>query len=199
MWRALCGVRLAACLGVTFGLTACATWSPAPADVVTSGRFALTARGTGSDGSSRHESQSGRFTLSQAGVLTTLDLASPLGTTLARLQASPAGARLQVPDSGGLRDIVEPDAEALAERVLGFPLPLVGLPSWIRGEPLGARPSQPLDDTAADGFRQDGWVVRVEERFAAPHAPQPRRLTLVRAGTTVSPAITLRIVLDDPR
>ena len=187
---------VAGALALGAGLAGCTTLAPPATADITTGRFALTIRGVGSDGAPRSESQSGRFTLAQAGAVTTLDLATPLGTTLARLQASPAGARLQVPEAGGLREVSEPDAEALAERVLGFPLPLAGLPAWVRGVPLASRPAVPLTD--ADGFRQDDWRVRFDERYGGALAPRPRRLTLARDATAVAPAITLRIVLDDP-
>lgn len=176
----------------------CASLPPPPiAEQTFTGRFALTASGRGSDGTPRVENQSGRFTLVINAGTTTIDLASPLGNTLARLQSSSAGARLQVPEGGSLREIHDTNAEALAERVLGFALPLAGLPWWIRGEPAPDRAARVEHEAGAIArIEQDGWTILVNERFDSP--PSPRRLTLARAPSAQSPSMSLRVVLDAP-
>lgn len=176
-------------------LAACAALPPPAAEQSFAGRFALTAVGRDADGAPRNENVSGRFTLAVAGDSATLDLASPLGTTLARLQSLPDGARLQVPENGGLREVRDANAEQLAERVLGFPLPLAGLPWWIRGLPAPDRAAQVTREaTAITYFEQDGWAIHIDERFDGRGAP--RRLTLTRAASALSPSINLRVVLD---
>jgi outer membrane lipoprotein LolB len=175
-------------------LSACASLSPPVAERHYAGRFALTSETLGADGAPQRENVSGRFVLASGAAQTTLDLASPLGTTLARLESSPAGARLQVPEDGALREVRDADAGSLAERVLGFPLPLAGLPWWIRGEPMPGRAVRRLNADALATFEQDGWRVSIDERFAA---GAPRRMTLIRPAAAAAPAITLRVVLDD--
>ncbi len=180
-------------------LFACTTLPPPAALHTTTGRFALSAEGIRATGAPVRESLSGRFTLSQTADTTTLDLSSPLGNTLARLQSDPSGAQLQVPESGGLRVIHNANAEALAEEVLGFALPLAGLPWWIKGQPIPERPAQ-LSQLQREGalithIDQDGWGIHIDQRFD--NSATPRRLTLVRPASTMSPAITLRIVLDE--
>jgi outer membrane lipoprotein LolB len=142
------------------------------------------------------------------GAALTLDLASPLGNTLARVDVSPDGARLRAPgNDGSLQELAGPSAEALAEQVLGFALPVVGIGDWIEGRPAPAPPASIAGvTTGADGaverIEQDGWSITVEERFAA--GARPRRLTFERAArpasafTTAAPAVTLRLVLDEP-
>jgi len=49
----------------------------------------------------------------------TLDLSTPLGTTVARVQSGAAGARLTVPTAGGLRTEQGPDPDALSLQGLG--------------------------------------------------------------------------------
>ena len=187
-----CAVTLIAALL----LAACTTLPPpaAPNTLLntTTGRFALNATGTRPDGTPLRESMSGRFTLSVATDSTTLDLASPLGNTLARLQSNASGALLQVPEDGGLRTVHNSNPEALAEDVLGFPLPLKGLPWWIQGEPAPDRPAQVQD---INHIEQDGWRIQIEERFE--RSATPRRLTLLRPAADMSPAITLRVVVDE--
>ena len=184
-------------IGLTVLLSACVSLPPPAGEQIFSGRFALSAIGRGADGTPQNENLSGRFTLAIAATTTTIDLASPLGPTLARLEASPEGARLQVPDGGSLREVRDSNAEQLAERVLGFPLPLIGLRWWILGEPAPDRPARvSREGRTITHIEQDDWSIRVDERFEGYAAP--RRLTLARAASAQSPSILLRVVLDAP-
>ncbi len=184
-------MRRAIACTVALLLAACTTLPPPAALHVTTGRFALNAVGTRANGTPLRENLSGRFTLSMATDNTTLDLASPLGNTLARLQSNPHGAVLQVPEDGGLRSVHHSNPETLAEEVLGFPLPLAGLPWWLQGRSAPEHPALSADNT----IEQDGWRIQIDERFERSSAP--RRLTLLRPGSAVTPAITLRVVLDE--
>lgn len=193
-WRGLrcgCSVGRAALAAIALLTSACTTFAPTVAERQYAGRFGLTAERVMPDGTPRRESLSGRFVLAAAAGGATLDLATPLGVTLARLETTAMGARLLLPEDGGLREVRDRDAEALAERVLGFPLPLTGLPWWIRGEPVPARTMRMEGDA---GFQQDGWRVAVDERFSG---GAPRRMTLTRAALASAPAITLRVALDN--
>lgn len=92
---------LAAPGGAAVLLGACASLPPPlPPERSYSGRFAATATLDG-----RSDSQSGRFVLQTRGAELTLDLATPLGTTLARLQDGPEGARLRAPAPDGRMQI----------------------------------------------------------------------------------------------
>lgn len=188
--RAACA-RVGALL-VSGGLVGCASLGPsAPAERVHTGRFSAVAQFA-----DRQENASGRFALSVRSGSLTLDLASALGTTLARVESGPDGARLTEPGSPP-RELRGASAEALAERVLGFALPTVGLGDWIVGRPA---PGRPAATTAHNGhliaIEQDGWTIRVLERFASNGLP--RRLVFERPAEPPSPAIRLQLVLDDP-
>jgi outer membrane lipoprotein LolB len=176
-------------------LAACATL-PGVSEVerVHTGRFAAT---TTLDG--RSENTTGRFTLSVGADHLALDLANPIGTTLARIETGPHGAVLRVPGDG-TREVRGRDASALAEEVLGWSMPVAGFADWITGKPDPRRPSQTLADAAGGArFEQDGWRVEIAERF---DDASPRRLVMTREAraatprTPAAPAITLRIVLD---
>lgn len=180
-------------------LSACATLPKPEASQTYTGRFALKAQGPTAHGNTLRENLSGRFTLALSTDTTTLDLASPLGNTLARLQSGPQGAQLQVPEDGGLRTLHHREAEVLAEEVLGFPLPLNGLRWWIRGEAIPERPAQVQQENGVSKqIEQDGWRIQIEERFEGHSGvnADPRRLSVQRAAGTHSPAINLRVVLD---
>ena len=45
-------------------------------------------------------------------------------------------------------------------------------------------------------IEQDGWTIRVLDRFGADGAP--RRLAFERPAAPYSPAVTVRLVLDAP-
>ena len=169
--------------------TACATLPPVTGTRSYQGRFSLLV-----SGSERHETATGRFELTVDGPNVTLDLSTPLGTTVARVQSGPAGARLTVPSAGGLRTEVGSDAEALSLRVLGWTLPASGLSDWVEGRPAPGRPYR-LDsgDDASSGLEQDGWTIRFERRSSDGRIG---RIDMARAQQSGAPAVSLRVVLD---
>jgi len=145
----------------------------------------------------QHDSVSGRFTMAVRSDNITVDLASPLGNTLARIQATDSGATLTAPQPDGSMATWEGTGpEALTETVLGWRLPVSGLADWIAGRPAAGRPFRL---TPADGMAQridqDGWIVRIDERFAV--TGEPRRLTLERADDGSGPAIRLKLIVDE--
>lgn len=184
-------MRAAAALAVAGVLLgACTTLAPVrEAERVHQGRFALTA--TWPD---RSESSSGRFSLAIHADGVTLDLSSPFGNTLARIDTDRSGARLTAPAAEGeLKRLQGPNADALAEQVLGWSLPVSGIGDWIVGRPTPSRPYRTLD---SGSIEQDGWVIHVLDRFGVDGAP--RRLSFERPATMGSPAVIVRLVLDDP-
>jgi outer membrane lipoprotein LolB len=155
------------------------------------GRFAASAKLD-----DRQDNLSGRFVLSVHGTSLTLDLASPLGTTLARVETGPQGARLTEPGSPP-RELRGPSAEALAEQALGFALPASGIGDWIVGRPVAQRASNTtLQQGRVSEIEQDGWTIRILERFGTNGLP--RRLVFERPAFAASPAIRLQLVLDEP-
>jgi len=180
--------RRAALALVLLGLAGCASLpAPPPAERVYEGRFAASARIDG-----KAESTAGRFVLrlGRDGAMT-LDLASPLGNTLARLELGPDGARLRAPQADGtLTEARGADGAALTTQLLGYPLPVEGLADWIDARPVPQRPAVVEDAGGRIAqIEQDGWTIRVQERF---EDGRPRRLLFERDGAT------LRLVLDAP-
>jgi len=119
-----------------------------------------------------------------------LELASPLGQTVALLSGDSAQVRLQAADG---RVSTADGWGALTEQGLGWPLPVQGLSFWIQGI---ARPGAPYGvETGADGrvavLRQDGWTIVYQAYGQAPDAAwRPSRLTLSY------PDVELRIAID---
>lgn len=171
----------------------CTTLPPIErAERVYSGRFAATV----AQGEQR-ESTSGRFTLVVRLDGVTIDLSTPVGNTLARIRTTPDAATLTAPQQdGSLRTWQGASPEALAEAVLGWRLPVSGLPEWLAGRPMSDRPvllAPP--DGPLQQFEQEGWTIRIEERFKGTGAPH--RLSLDRSAEATAPAIRLRLVVDE--
>lgn len=172
----------------------CTSFAPSePAPQVHTGRFSASI-----SRDERREAVSGRFTLAALPGRTTLDLASPLGNTLARVEAVGKLATLTAPQADGTLATWRGDSpDALAESVLGYRLPISGLPDWIAGRPAPGRTARVFPQTGpAQRIEQDGWVIGIDERFEPGGAP--RRLSFDRDGGGPDvPSIRLRLILDD--
>jgi outer membrane lipoprotein LolB len=182
---------LALLLAVAGGCTTFAPTVSAPS--VYTGRFSASIRR-----GEQHEAVSGRFTLAASAGRATLDLASPLGNTLARMDADASGATLTAPQADGTLATWRGDsADALAESVLGYRLPVSGLADWIAGRPVPGRAVRVSPASGpAQHIEQDGWIIAIDERFE--HNGAPRRLSFERqAAGSAAPSVRLRLVLDD--
>ena len=170
-------------------LTACATPSPSTADRAYSGRFVVTTAFA-----EKRESVSGRFSLEVRGQQQILELASPLGTTVARIEIEPSGARATGPR---MQEIRGADADALTEQLLGWTLPVSGLADWIEGRPVPQRPARiEREGGHVALIEQDGWLIRLSEYSES--AERPRRLVLERPAGASTPSVTLRLIVDEP-
>jgi outer membrane lipoprotein LolB len=170
-------------------LTACATPILAPPDRAYSGRFAVTT----AFGEQR-ENVSGRFNLEIRGPQQMVELASPLGTTVARVEIEPGGARAT---GAQMQEVRGADADALTQQLLGWPLPVSGLADWIEGRPVPTRVAR----VEREGGRvvlleQDGWTIRLPEYSEA--TARPRRLVLERPAGANTPSVVLRLIVDEP-
>lgn len=186
--------RAALALLVAAVVGGCTTFTPiGTAPIVYTGRFSA-----GISRGEQREAVSGRFTLAVSAGRTTLDLASPLGNTLARIETDAGGATLTAPRSEGTLATWQGDSvDALTESVLGYRLPVSGLADWIAGRPAAGRAMRvrPVSGPAQH-IDQDGWLITIDERFE--HNGAPRRLSFDRdAGDPAAPSVRLRLVLDD--
>lgn len=179
------GVVLA--LGVLAGCATPARIDTAAPDSVfqRTGRFAVSVQYD----SGRQEAVQGGFAWLDTGRLLTLDLANPLGTTLARVQVGPGSATLT--RSNGEQESA-PSADALVEKVLGSPIPVAGLRYWLRGQTGQASVSDVSRSPQGQPqrFVQDGW--RVELLRYDGSGPQLLRLNRNEANRSIS----VRLVVD---
>jgi outer membrane lipoprotein LolB len=183
---------------LALAMAGCASVPSAPpsgTEQVITGRFSVSAQGNG-----RSDSGAGRFTLTTAGPSLTLDLSTPLGTTLARLERDAKGARLNAPrDDGAMTTLQGTDPEGLLQDAFGWAIPVDGLADWIAGRPAPGTAARVQRDTAGSvsTIEQSGWTIEIQERFAGPSGT-PRRLLATRPASGPAPSLTLRLVLDEP-
>lgn len=173
---------------------ACATLT-APPDRLHTGRFsASTILPTGSAPASESpQSVAGRFTVEVRGARRIVDVASPLGTTIARIDIAPGSATATGPQ---MQTATGPDPDALVEQLLGWRLPVAGLADWIEGRPSAGRPARTEGEPGRlSVIEQDGWLIRIAEHTAA---GSPRLLTMERAPTARAQGLRVRLVLEDP-
>ncbi len=182
-----CGRLVALATGAL--LAACATPTLGPPDRSYTGRFSAT-----TTAGEQRESVSGRFNLEIRGSHQLLDLASPIGTTVARIEISPGGARAT---GAQMQEVSGPDADALTEQLLGWRLPVSGLVDWIEGRAAPDRTARVEREAGrAVVIEQDGWKISLPETFEA--TDRPRRLVLERPAAPNAPSVMLRLVVDEP-
>jgi len=173
----------------SIALSACATIS-APPDRVHSGRF--TATTIPAPNGPAAQSVSGRFTVEVRGTRRIIDMATPLGTTIARIDILPGSATATGPQ---MQTATGPDPDALVEQLLGWRLPVAGLSDWIEGRPAPGRPARThSEDGRLSLIEQDGWLIRIAEYGPA---GAPRLLTLERPAALPDPGLRVRLVLED--
>ena len=186
------GRRIARVLAIAAVLAGCAPLSPAP-ESVTADRAALGAAFTAEGRLSArrgNDGVAGQFSWRHESAHDTIDLTSPLGQTIARLDGDAGGVKIERPD--GRVDVAQ-DWDTLTARSLGLTLPVGGLSAWLRGFPReGSRYTFERDERNRPSLlRQDGWEVTYA--YAEPGATHATRLTLRYSGAD---PIEVRIVVD---
>lgn len=131
------------------------------------------------------EGSTGRFSWRHDALSDELLITSPFGQGVARINRRDGRVLLVTADS---KEYVAPDAESLTEKVLGWRLPLAGLPDWIRGRVSAARPAETRRDERGRvvELAQDDWRVEFQEFEGA----LPSRIRLARGD------LEIRLVIE---
>jgi len=152
------------------------------------GRFVINVRQV--DGAS--EVVQGGFAWLDHGGRLTLDLTSPLGAALARLEVAPDGSATLTEANGTVTRA--PSADALIARVVGVAVPVASLRDWLAGDLAPGLPARIDERDALERptlYRQDGWQVQV----SAADTEGPLRLRLDRGGGG-EPEIDVRLAMQ---
>jgi outer membrane lipoprotein LolB len=160
-------------------LAACAAL-PKPSAPPTEGAFELHGRVAvryGSDGAS------GNVAWRHSADADDLLITSFLGQGVARIHRSDGQVQLEADG----KEHRAPDAETLTERVLGWRLPLEGLPDWVQGRPgAGGAAEVRREGERVVAFVQDDWKIE----YQAFDGLRPTRLRLTR------PNLEIRLIVD---
>lgn len=174
-------------------LAACAavpTPVPATADIplVAVDRFDIAGRLSARRGS---EGVAAHFTWSHRPDGDRIDVATPMGQTLARLSGDAAGVRVERP---GQAPLAAAGWDVLTREVFGVSIPVEGLAAWVVGAPRANVPFG--NERDAHGrlsvLRQSGWEILYAYADGAPPA-QPTRLVLRYPDTEI---VEVRLVVD---
>lgn len=152
------------------------------------GNFRLTGRVSVRDGK---QHSSGTIRWQHTRITDDIQLLSPLGQTVASIARREEGVQLATADQVYRAD----DAESLTGQVLGWRLPLAGLPYWIQGvhSPVTASEKDLDAEGGVVAVRQDGWEIIYLTYFPAQQvrAIRPRIVTLSRED------LRIKLVVDE--
>jgi outer membrane lipoprotein LolB len=166
--------------GALLVLAGCASVTPPAGEAPPlAGRLAVT---VAAQPSSPARSASTQFELQGNADRGRLVLTSPLGTTLARASWQPGAAEA---DTGRGNIERHTSLDALAQSLLGEPLPLAALVEWLHGRPWNGAPHT----LRPSGFEQLGWQIDTSRRADG----------VLLAARAAAPAITVRALLDAPQ
>lgn len=166
-------------------LAGCAAVEPQPLPAESVGAvFALSGRVSVKYGS---EAASGKISWQHNAAGDDLLFSTPLGQGVARIVRRDGLVSMTTSDQ---KTHQANDVETLTERILGWRLPLAGLPDWVRGRALVGVPSRSRLDGAQRlaELRQSGWVVEFLD-YNSEHG-LPALLRLSRAE------VEIRLVID---
>jgi outer membrane lipoprotein LolB len=184
-------MRVAACALVAAVLAGCASLPPpsgAPDASESTTHFDVAGRLSakrGSDGVAAH------FTWIHAPGYDRVDVATPLGQTVARLVGDSAGVRIERP---GQAPQSYQDWDAVTRAVFGVAVPVDGLAAWIVGEPVADVPfgMERGELERPSVLRQRGWEI-VYAYAAESAAQRPSRLVMRYPDAE---PVEVRIVID---
>jgi outer membrane lipoprotein LolB len=134
------------------------------------------------------EGGSGRILWTHSPAADDLRILSPIGTGLAHIVRENGMYTLTTPDNV---NATERDPDVLTERVLGWRLPLGGLPYWLRGRADPALPSETRLDGAqrVAELKQAGWTIEYQSYHL--ESGLPERLRVRRDK------LDLRLILEE--
>ena len=132
----------------------------------------------------------GSFTWIHDATHDAIDLSSPLGQMLAKLEGGPDGVLVRLPDG---RTQSAATWRELTERAFGVTIPVDGLAAWVRGVPRQFAPFTVERDSRGRValLRQQGWDVVYA--YADDAAQRPFRASLSYPGADT---VEVRVVVD---
>ena len=143
----------------------------------------------------KQESLTGNFTWDQTPNRIEVNLASPLGQTIATIAVTPEGATLT---QSGQPPRTAADIDGLTQQARGWTLPVSGLRDWLQGYALDAEGKRFAASPANNSVvTKDGWRLRfVSWQDDKAAQPVPRRIDADRAAAGDIQNLEIRIVVN---
>ena len=143
----------------------------------------------------KQESLTGNFTWDPTPTRIEVNLASPLGQTIATIAVTPEGATLT---QSGQPPRTAADIDGLTQQALGWTLPVSGLRDWLQGYALDAEGKRFAASPANNSVvTKDGWRLRfVSWQDGKAAQPVPRRIDADRAAAGDIQNLEIRIVVN---
>ncbi len=188
---ALCATLLGGCAstGAPLSSTSVAAYSDT---IELSGRLTINFEKDG-----KPDTLTGKFSWSQSPAGVDVNLASPLGQTIATINVKPGVATLT---QSGSAPRVAADIDSLTAQTLGWSLPVSGLRDWLQGYATAADGSRFAASPASNSVTTpDGWrltFVSWHEPQGGAARPAPRRIDAQRSASAGAGELTIRIVVD---
>lgn len=184
-------------LALAFALGGCATTTSNNAATVGAYRDTIDLSGRLSvnyQKSGNLESLTGSFNWAQRPGNVDVELANPLGQTIATIAVTPQSATLT---QAGRAPVTEADIDTLTQRTLGWPLPISGLRDWLQGYAVDEQGQRFAASPARNEVvTKDGWRLRFVE-WQNPNAaqPAPRVIHAKRAAAGDIQDLEIRIII----
>ena len=187
--RSIRDPAFAASLALAILLAACAAVPPEGAppeprapETLSPGAFAIVGRVSVRYGD---EAASGRIAWRHSDADDDLVISTPLGQGVAEITRRD-GVYTLVTTRGERHSAADP--ERLTQQVLGYALPLGGLPDWVQGRPeRGVEAATRYDGDRLAELRQRGWLIDYTGGDERP----PKRVRLTRGD------LDIRLVIDE--
>lgn len=121
--------------------------------------------------------------------LNTIKILSPIGSEIAKIQASTDGVELTTNDG---KVYTAKDAETLTLETLGWSLPMQGLEDWVLGRPSHKLPEMIEWDRQGKVVKmlQNGWKIEYPEYMTVGNFNLPRKIWLTH------PKLSLKMVVE---
>lgn len=185
-------------LALAFALGGCATTTSNNAATVGAYRDTIDLSGRLSvnyQKSGNLESLTGSFNWAQRPGNVDVELANPLGQTIATIAVTPQSATLT---QAGRAPVTEADIDTLTQRTLGWPLPISGLRDWLQGYAVDEQGQRFAASPARNEVvTKDGWRLRFVE-WQNPNAaqPAPRVIHAKRTAAGDIQDLEIRIIVN---
>ncbi|MBU6467579.1 MAG: outer membrane lipoprotein LolB [Betaproteobacteria bacterium] len=111
-------------------------------------------------------------------------LLSPIGTTVAEVSHQPLQTQISLSQD---QTVTAQNVEEVTQKMLGYPLPLEGMPWWILGQGWPSTPAVIVHDSEGrvSAIHQESWDITYSEWQKINDLWLPKRINLTQEGVRI--------------